>query len=90
MQVTNGVREVIAYPSATDKTQNRGFAFVEYTNHKAAALARRKLVPTNVELWGQRIAVDWAIPEQEVDDEVMSKVGSYIYIESVLNKYQFP
>lgn len=45
MQVTDGVVDVIVYPSATDKTKNRGFAFVEYESHKAAAMARRKLVP---------------------------------------------
>lgn len=37
--------DVIVYPSATDKTKNRGFAFVEYESHKAAAMARRKLIP---------------------------------------------
>lgn len=33
------------YPSAMDKSKNRGFAFVEYESHKAAAMARRKLIP---------------------------------------------
>lgn len=33
------------YPSSTDKSKNRGFAFVEYKSHKAAAMARRKLIP---------------------------------------------
>lgn len=37
--------DVIVYPSSTDKTRNRGFAFVEYESHKAAAMARRKLIP---------------------------------------------
>uniref|UniRef100_A0A4W5J8Z0 Probable RNA-binding protein 46 n=1 Tax=Hucho hucho TaxID=62062 RepID=A0A4W5J8Z0_9TELE len=44
-KVTEGVVDVIVYPSATDKTKNRGFAFVEYDSHKAAAMARRKLIP---------------------------------------------
>lgn len=61
--------------SITDKTKNRGFAFVEYVNHRAASKARRKLVPDRVLLWGQEIAVDWADPEPEIDDDVMSKVG---------------
>ena len=39
--------DVIVYPSATDKNRNRGFAFVEYESHKAAAMARRKLIPGN-------------------------------------------
>lgn len=37
--------DVIVYTSAKDKTKNRGFAFVEYESHKAAAMARRKLMP---------------------------------------------
>lgn len=37
--------DVIVYPSAMDKSKNRGFAFVEYESHKAAAMARRKLIP---------------------------------------------
>ncbi|VEL38723.1 unnamed protein product [Protopolystoma xenopodis] len=73
-KVTEGVKDVIVYPSVTDKTKNRGFAFVEYDNHKAAAMARRKLIPGRIHLWGHQIAVDWAEPEREVDEDIMSKV----------------
>lgn len=44
-KVTEGVVDVIVYPSAADKSKNRGFAFVEYESHRAAAMARRKLLP---------------------------------------------
>lgn len=44
-KVTDGVMDVIVYPSAADKSKNRGFAFVEYESHRAAAMARRKLLP---------------------------------------------
>lgn len=44
-KVTEGVMDVIVYPSAADKSKNRGFAFVEYESHRAAAMARRKLLP---------------------------------------------
>ncbi|VDP94921.1 unnamed protein product [Echinostoma caproni] len=73
LKVTEGVKDVIVYPSVADKTKNRGFAFVEYENHKAAAMARRKLIPGRIHLWGHQIAVDWAEPEREVDEDVMSK-----------------
>ncbi|XP_059080728.1 probable RNA-binding protein 46 isoform X2 [Tigriopus californicus] len=73
--LTEGVREVILYPSQMDKSKTRGYAFVEYESHRLAALARRKLVPGRIFLLGQEIEkVDWAEPETEVDDEVMSKV----------------
>ncbi|MEQ2206226.1 hypothetical protein XENOCAPTIV_026099, partial [Xenoophorus captivus] len=44
-QVTDGVVDVIVYPGTVDKSRNRGFAFVEYESHKAAAMARRTLIP---------------------------------------------
>lgn len=75
-KVTDGVVDAIVYPSVADKAKNRGFTFVEYESHRAAAMARRKLLPGRIQLWGQPIAVDWAEPEQEVDEDVMSKVKS--------------
>ncbi|XP_010626285.1 probable RNA-binding protein 46 [Fukomys damarensis] len=71
---TEGVVDVIVYPSATDKTKNRGFAFVKYESHRAAAMARRKLIPGTFQLWGHTIQVDWADPEKEVDEETMQRV----------------
>jgi Q family heterogeneous nuclear ribonucleoprotein R len=74
-KVTEGVVDVIVYPSAPDKSKNRGFAFVEYESHRSAAMARRKLIPGKIHLFNNQIAVDWAEPEREVDDDVMDKVG---------------
>jgi len=71
------------YPSATDKTKNRGFAFVEYESHRAAAMARRKLIPGRIQLWNHQIAVDWAEPEQEVDEDVMEKV-KILYVRNLM------
>ncbi|VDM33271.1 unnamed protein product [Hydatigera taeniaeformis] len=82
-KVTEGVRDVIVYPSVVDKTRNRGFAFVEYENHKAAAMARRKLIPGRIHLWGHQVAVDWAEPEREVDEDVMSKVR-ILYVRNLM------
>lgn len=74
-KLTDGVRGVILYASQQDKSKSRGYAFVEYESHRAAALARRKLVPGRIFLCGQEIEkVDWAEPENEVDEETMSKV----------------
>ena len=49
-------------------------AFVEYESHRSAAMARRKLLPGKIQLWGHQIAVDWAEPEAEVDEDVMATV----------------
>ncbi|XP_049666138.1 APOBEC1 complementation factor isoform X1 [Accipiter gentilis] len=82
-KVTDGVVDVIVYPSAADKTKNRGFAFVEYENHRAAAMARRKLIPGRIQLWGHPIAVDWAEPEVEVDEDTMSSV-KILYVRNLM------
>ncbi|XP_062858711.1 APOBEC1 complementation factor isoform X2 [Trichomycterus rosablanca] len=82
-KVTEGVVEVIVYPSAADKNKNRGFAFVEYESHRAAAMARRKLLPGRIQLWGHAIAVDWAEPEVEVDEDTMSTV-KILYVRNLM------
>ncbi|XP_055032305.1 APOBEC1 complementation factor isoform X1 [Misgurnus anguillicaudatus] len=82
-KVTDGVVDVIVYPSAADKTKNRGFAFVEYESHRAAAMARRKLLPGRIQLWGHAIAVDWAEPEVEVDEDTMSTV-KILYVRNLM------
>ncbi|XP_072851369.2 APOBEC1 complementation factor isoform X1 [Pogona vitticeps] len=82
-KVTDGVVDVIVYPSAADKAKNRGFAFVEYGSHRAAAMARRKLLPGRIQLWGHPIAVDWAEPEVEVDEDTMSSV-KILYVRNLM------
>ena len=37
-------------------------------------MARRKLMNGRVQLWNHPIAVDWAEPELEVDEEIMAQV----------------
>ena len=56
------------------------FAFVEYDSHRAAAMARRKLMNGRVFLWGHQLAVDWAEPELEVDEEIMAQVQPTIFV----------
>jgi len=74
-KLTIGATNVVIYSSYNDKTQSRGYCFVEYETHRHAALARRKLVPGHNFIFDQEIQrVDWAEPENEVDANVMSKV----------------
>lgn len=82
-KVTEGVLDVIVYASAADKLKNRGFAFVEYESHRAAAMARRKLMPGRIQLWGHQIAVDWAEPEIDVDEDIMETV-KILYVRNLM------
>lgn len=70
-----GVVDVIVYKNCFDRKLNRGFAFVEFTSHRTAAMARRALVPGCVKLWDQPVMVDWAEPEPDVDDSQMNLVS---------------
>ena len=38
-KMTAGVTDIILYPSQADKTKSRGYMFVEYESHRAAAFA---------------------------------------------------
>ena len=74
-RLTGGVRDIILYPSQADKTKSRGYMFVEYDSHRSAAMARKKLIKGNFHIYGQEIGqVDWAEPENDVDEETMSTV----------------
>lgn len=75
-QLCDGVKDVIMYASQQDRNKNRGYAFVEFDSHANAVTAREKLQASPPRLWGGvEIKVDWAEPENEVDDETMSKVS---------------
>ncbi|KAM7362350.1 synaptotagmin binding cytoplasmic RNA interacting protein isoform 4-T4 [Cochliomyia hominivorax] len=69
-----GLIEVIIYSSPDDKKKNRGFCFLEYESHKAASLAKRRLGTGRTKVWGCDIIVDWADPQEEPDEQTMSKV----------------
>lgn len=73
-----GIVDVILYKNCFDRNFNRGFAFVEFVSHRAAAMARRALVPGCVKLWNQEVTVDWAEPEPEVNDEQMKLVSTIL------------
>lgn len=72
-----GIVDVILYKNCFDRRLNRGFAFVEFVSHRAAAMARRALVPGCVRLWDQEVTVDWAEPEPDIDDEQMKTVSRF-------------
>jgi len=80
---TTGLTEVIIYSSPDDRKKNRGFCFLEYESHKAASLAKRRLGTSRVKVWGCDIIVDWADPQEEPDDETMSKV-KVLYVRNLM------
>ncbi|XP_068234497.1 probable RNA-binding protein 46 isoform X2 [Palaemon carinicauda] len=82
-RITEGVMKIILYPCVNDRSKNRGYAFVEYESHKAAAMARRRLFSGRILLWGtNEVKVDWAEPELTVDNDTMAKV-KVIYVRNL-------
>ena len=81
--LVDGVRDVILYPSASDKSKNRGFAFVEFERADQAASARAALGDQRGSLWGKTICVDWAAPEPEVDPSLMATV-KVLYVRNLM------
>ncbi|KAL0116684.1 hypothetical protein PUN28_009954 [Cardiocondyla obscurior] len=75
-KLLDGITDIYLYPHAQDRNLNRGFIFVEFRDHRAAAMARRQLIPGKVTLWNHEIAVDWADPEpgDPVDEDIMQTV----------------
>lgn len=74
-KLTENLSDVIIYSSPDDtKKKNRGFAFLEYVSHKDASVAKRRIGNGRTRVWGCDIIVDWADPQEEPDDETMSKV----------------
>jgi len=74
--VSDGIVDVIIYNSPDDvKKKNRGFAFLEYDSHKSASMAKHRIGSGYTRVWGCDIIVDWADPQEEPDEETMSKVS---------------
>lgn len=71
----DGLRDIIMYRAHDHGSANRGFVFLEFEDHRSAAMARRNLTPGSLTLWDHSVLVDWADPLPEVDPYIMSKVG---------------
>ncbi|UXI22993.1 hypothetical protein NH340_JMT08936 [Sarcoptes scabiei] len=83
-KVTDGLIEVITYSSPDDRRKNRGFCFLEFDNHKNASAAKRKLTTSGIKIFKCEILVDWADPQEEPDEETMSKV-KVLYVRNLTN-----
>jgi len=67
--------DVLIYTNPDDPSKrNRGFAFLDYDNHKNASAAKRKMESGQVAAWGRQFVVSWAEPQEEPDAETMAKV----------------
>ncbi|XP_024082797.1 probable RNA-binding protein 46 isoform X2 [Cimex lectularius] len=82
---TAGLANVILYLSPTDKKMNRGFCFVEYEDHRSAAMARRHLLSTGIPEWNSDVMIDWATPEEEVEPHIMERV-TIMYVRNMMLK----
>ncbi|XP_069753837.1 dead end protein homolog 1-like [Narcine bancroftii] len=61
-ELTSGVSDLSLHFS-TNQKKLAVFAVVKYESHRAAAMAKKRLVEGGIELWGQPIDVDWMKPD---------------------------
>jgi len=69
-------------------SKNRGFAFIEYETFTLADRARRKLeraFEDGFQIKGRTIAVNWADPRSEPDEEIMAQVKA-VYVRHLPDK----
>ncbi|ESO01253.1 hypothetical protein HELRODRAFT_82058, partial [Helobdella robusta] len=82
-QYVEGLKDVIIYDIPDDPSKkNRGFAFLDFDSHKHASDAKKKLSSENMLVFNHTCVVDWADPQDEPNDEVMSKV-KVLYIRNL-------
>lgn len=55
--------------------KHRGFVFLDYTDHKHASQAIKKLMNPQTFVFGKNLFADWAEPMAEVSDEIMATVS---------------
>ncbi|GMT28235.1 hypothetical protein PFISCL1PPCAC_19532, partial [Pristionchus fissidentatus] len=86
---SDGVLDVIIYaaPDGGDRNKNRGFCFVDFTDHKTASDAKRKFSTVKgPRPFNHELVVDWAEQQDEPSDEEMSKVKS-CYVRNLKESY---
>lgn len=85
-KIVENLTDVIIYhqgETENEKVKNRGFCFLEFLDHKSASVAKRKLGSARFNKVFQReVAVDWADPNDEPDEETMSKV-KVLYVKNL-------
>ncbi|KAF6210618.1 hypothetical protein GE061_013725 [Apolygus lucorum] len=80
----SGLKQVIMYMSPLNPKENRGFCFVEFEDHRSAAMGRRYLLCSGVPEWRNIDAkVDWAVPELQLPKDIMEQVTA-IYMRNLL------
>ncbi|KAE9556297.1 hypothetical protein FO519_000480 [Halicephalobus sp. NKZ332] len=79
-----GVVDVIVYtnPDAADNKKNRGFCFVDFTDHKSASDAKRRVTIGKARPWNSDLVVDWAEQQEEPDEETMAQV-KVVYVKNL-------
>ena len=69
-----GMVRVILHFDPIDMARNRGFAFIDFESDELADAAFKKVSAGGLALSGHICTCDWATPDNNPSDEVMSKV----------------
>lgn len=56
------------------ETKNRGFAFIDFPNHKSAVEAKKTVATGRSILWGHDVRIVWAIPVKHNSEKIIQEV----------------
>lgn len=70
---------LVMHNRISDENKNRGFGFLDFPDHKAALLAKKKCSPGIIRLWNTDVKIVWANPERTVDDDTLQHVCFFSY-----------
>ncbi len=87
----NNIEELTLMEDPQLEGVNRGFSFIEFSTHKEALKAFRRLQQTDATFGTDRSAkVAWAQPLNEPDEETMSQVcwSTYLYFSIPLERWR--
>jgi RNA recognition motif-containing protein len=79
---TRGLVDIILYMHPENRSRNRGFVFLDYDSHTAAANARRQLRNGQVTVWGSTVSCEWAEAQEDPGEAIMSKVKN-LYVKNL-------
>eukprot|EP01133_Synstelium_polycarpum_P008392 gene8392-9872_t len=79
---SEGVTAVDFLTDPDNSTRNRGFAFIEYSDHYLAEKARKEFSSPSFMIGNSSVTVNWADPVQEPDEGIMRNV-KVLYIRNL-------
>ena len=78
-RLSDGLMDIILKEDAEHpRNKHRGFAFADYSDHKLASGAMKRLLAPGTLVFNKNLHAEWAEPLNEVTEEQMAKVSATV------------